>query len=166
MDTIFRRRSIRKYTDQPVSDADIQALLTAAMYAPSAGNQRPWHFIVMRDRATLDAVPEFHPYSGMLRQAPAAICVCADPTIEKFPGYWPQDCASATQTLLLEATDRGLGSVWLGVYPEDARVAGARKLLGVPEHIVPFCIVALGHPAEQIATPDRFDPARIHNDKW
>jgi len=78
-DPVLDRRSIRKYTDQPVPDKLVETLLRAAMSAPSAGNQQPWHFVVIRDRAILEAVPGFHPYSRMMVKAPVAILVCGMP---------------------------------------------------------------------------------------
>jgi nitroreductase len=160
------RRSIRKYTDRAVPDELISQLLKAAMAAPSAGNEQAWQFIVIRDRALLDAIPKFHPYSAMLKYASVAVLVCGDLTLEKYKGYWVQDCSAATQNLLLAAKAQGLGAVWTGVYPLDDRVAGMRKLLGLPTHIVPLSLVPLGFPAEQPGRADRFDQTRIHHDRW
>ena len=132
MKEILERRSIRKYTGKPVSDELIEKLLRAAMAAPSAGNQQPWEFVVIKDRNTMDAVTEIHPYSLMLKEAAFAIVVCADLEKEKHQGYWPQDCAAATENILIEAQYLGLGAVWLGVYPREDRVEGVKKLLNLP----------------------------------
>jgi nitroreductase len=166
LDAIAARRSIRKYTDRPVPDDVVSQLLKAAMAAPSAGNEQAWQFIVIRDRALLDAIPKFHPYSAMLKYASVAILVCGDLTLEKYKGYWVQDCAAATQNLLLAATTMGLGAVWTGVYPAEDRVAGMRKLLNLPEHVIPLSLVPVGYPAEQPAKADRFNPERVHKDRW
>ena len=166
LEAIHGRRSIRSYTQEPVTEAQINQLLRAAMAAPSAGNQQPWHFVVLDDRAVLDRVPDFHPYSAMLRQAPAAVVVCADLRLEKHAGYWVQDCSAATQNLLLAAHALGLGAVWLGFHPREDRVRGARKLLGLPEEVAPLAIVALGHPAESKGPIDRYDPSRVHRNRW
>lgn len=166
MKAIFTRRSIRKYTDQPVSDELMETLLRAAMAAPSAGNQQPWHFVVIRDRKVLDKIPEFHPHSKMLYQAPVAILVCGDPTVEKYEGRWPLDCSAATENLLLAAHAKGLGAVWLAVYPVEERMAKLRELLGIPEHINPFALISLGHPAEEKEPADRYKKERVHQDKW
>ena len=133
LDAIHTRRSIRKYLDKPVTEEMIGILLKAAMSAPSAGNQQPWHFVVVRDRAKLDTIPSFHPYSKMVLQAPAAIVVCGDPDGKKWPTFWDQDASAATQNILLAARDLGLGTVWVGIYPEKDRMDGFRKLLGIPE---------------------------------
>lgn len=165
-DAIFTRRSIRKFTDRTVPDEMVSRLLMAAMAAPSAGNEQAWQFIVIRNRALLDAIPKFHPYSSMLKYASLAILICGDLTLEKFKGYWVQDCSAATQNLLLAATAAGLGAVWTGVYPMEDRVAGMRHLLDLPEHVIPLSLVPVGFPAEPPGRADRFDQARIHHDRW
>ena len=87
-DPVLSRRSIRKYTDQPVDDATVERLLRAGMAAPSAGNQQPWRFIVLRDRATLAQIAEWHPYAKMLPSAPVAVIVCGDPGDAKWAVLW------------------------------------------------------------------------------
>ena len=166
IDAIMTRRSIRKYTDRAVPDELVSQLLKAAMAAPSAGNEQAWQFIVIRDRALLDAIPKFHPYSAMLKYASVAVLVCGDLTLEKYKGFWVQDCSAATQNLLLAATAKGLGAVWTGVYPLEDRVAGMRKLLNLPEHVIPLSLVPIGYPAEQPAKADRFNTGRVHKDRW
>ncbi|HEY6838453.1 MAG TPA: nitroreductase family protein [Geobacteraceae bacterium] len=166
LEAILTRRSVRRYTDEPIAAELLDELLNAAMHAPSAGNEEPWHFVVVTDRETLDAIPRFHPYAVMLRQAPAAVVVCGDPTLEKYNGYWVLDCAAATENLLLAAHARGLGGVWVGVHPQPEREAGVRELLGIPAHVIPFAIVALGHPAERPPKAERFDSRRVHRNRW
>lgn len=166
MDAIFRRRSIRAYTARPIDDDALERLLRAAMAAPSAGNEQPWHFVVVTDRPTLDDLSRVSPYAGMLAGAAAAIVVCADPRAVKHEGFWPQDCAAATENILLEATELGLGSVWVGIHPRAEREEAVRRVLWVPASIVPFSIVALGYPAEERQPVDRYDPARVHRGRW
>ena len=108
MKTIDHRRSVRKYTSEPVPSDVLQDFVKAGMNAPSAGDQQPWHFVVITERSLLD------PHAKMLREAPAAIVVCGDPSLEKHKGYWVQDCSAATENILLEIADRGYGGVWLG----------------------------------------------------
>ncbi len=163
---IFTRRSVRQYTPKAVSHEAIHEIIRAAMSAPSAGNERPWHFIILTDRALLDEIPKFHPYSAMLKQAHAAILVCCDPTLEKHKGYWVLDCAAATQNMLLAAHAKGLGSVWCGVYPTEDRVLNLRRLLKLPEHIVPFSLLPLGFPDETKTETNRFDASRVHENAW
>jgi len=167
MHALFSRRSIRKYTAEPVSDQTIKEVLEAAMSAPSAGNQQPWHVVVINNREVLDRIPEFHPHSLMCREAQIAILVCGDPSLEKHVGYWVQDCSAATENLLVAVHALGLGGVWVGVYPREERVAGFRKLLKIPDHVIPFALIPIGHPAEQKPPrPDRYNDGRIHKNSW
>ncbi|MGB3212097.1 MAG: nitroreductase family protein [Desulforhopalus sp.] len=166
IDVVRTRRSIRKYTDEPVPEEMIESVLRAAMAAPSAGNQQPWQFIVVKERDSLDAIPSFHPYSKMVQNAAVAILICGDPDGKKWPAYWPQDCSAATQNLLLAARDLGVGTVWAGVYPDEGRMAGFRKLLGIPENIYPFSLIPVGWPATTFRDEDRFNPNLIHLETW
>jgi len=166
VEAILTRRSIRRYTPQRVSEETVKQLLQAAMSAPSAGNEQPWQFIVITDRRLLDEIPRFHPFAAMLKEASVAILVCGDLRLETHKGYWVQDCSAATQNLLLAAHAKGLGAVWVGVYPREDRVVNLRKLLALPESVVPFCLVPLGYPAERIPSSDRYEPSRVHFNTW
>ncbi len=162
--TIFARRSIRKYTDKPVSKEDIQTLLEAAMAAPSASNRKPWQFVVVTERETLDRLAEGHPHGKMLADATLGISVCGDLT--EMERFWVQDCSAATENLLLAATALGLGAVWLGVYPRDERIATVRDILDLPEYITPLNLIAIGHPAEEKEPRTQYDEARVHWGRW
>lgn len=166
MDILLGRRSIRKYTRQPVPDAWILALLRAAMAAPSAGNQQPWEFVVIRDSSVTKHIPSFHPHAQMAPEAPVVIAVCGNLHNEKHAGMWVQDCAAATENLLLAAHAKGLGAVWLGIYPRESRLAGMKKLLQLPDHIVPFAVIPVGFPGEQKPPAERFDETKIHYNRW
>ena len=167
MEALYSRRSIRKYTTGPISEKLLRDILEAAMSAPSAGNQQPWHFIIINDRKILDQVPTFHPHSQMVREAPVAVLVCGDLKLEKHAGYWVQDCAAATENLLLAAHAKGLGSVWVGIFPREERVEGFRKLLSIPDHVIPFSLIPIGVPAElKPPRPDRYSAAKIHHNHW
>lgn len=167
LEAIFNRRSIRKYTDKPVPRETIDQLLAAAMAAPSAGNEQPWRFVIIDDRSILDDVPSYHPHSLMVRRAPAAVLVCADMTLRKYDSdWWIQDCAAATENLLLAATRLGLGAVWLGVYPMEDRVAGFRKALNIPDQITPFALIPLGWPDETKSSVDRYQADRVVHNGW
>ena len=166
MEGILTRRSIRKFTDKKVPKEIIDELLKAAMQAPSAGNNQPWEFIVIDDRKLLVKVPEFHPYSKMLKEAPLAILICAHVKTEKYCDYWVQDCSAATQNLLLAAHAKGLGAVWLGIYPIQERVAGIQELVDLPADIVPLSLIAIGYPAEKKEPADRFKKEKVRYNKW
>jgi nitroreductase len=162
--TIFARRSIRKYTDEPVGEEDVKTLLEAAMAAPSASNRKPWQFVVVTERQTLGALAEAHPHGKMLFEATLCICVCGDLT--EMERYWVQDCSAASENLLLAATALGLGAVWLGVYPKEDRVAAVRGILDLPETITPLNLVSIGHPAEEKEARTQYDEARVHRERW
>jgi len=166
IDAILSRRSIRKFSGKTVNESAIETLLKAAMSAPSAHNQQPWEFVVITNRDILDSIPSYHPYSKMLLQAPAAIMVCGRTEGLPEEGFWPQDCSAATQNILVAANSLGLGSVWLGIYPNQELVENSRKVCGIPSGITPFCFVALGYPAEEKGPSKRFDPDRIHMNRW
>lgn len=167
MDAIFSRRSVRKFTDEPLSDAVLTQLIKAAMRAPSAGNEQPWEFVVVRHRETLQAVLAFHPYAKMMPEAACMIVVCGNLQRQIFDAeFWIQDCSVATENLLLEAETQGVGGVWTALYPIEERVNGMRALLKLPEYVVPFCAVALGMPAEKPEPIDSFLPERVHQERW
>ena len=162
--TIFSRRSIRKYTNKPVSEEDITIILKAAMAAPSASNLKPWHFIVITNRQTMDTLADIHPYGKMLFQAPLCIAVCGDKTISTQ--YWVQDCSAATENILLAATSLGLGSVWLGVYPRNERVKPLSKILKLPETIVPLNLISIGYPDEDKEPRTQYNELQVHREYW
>lgn len=168
LDFIFTRRSIRKYETKEVPDSMITDLLQAAMAAPSAVARDPWHFLVVRQRETLDKIVAILPNGQMLRQAPAAIVVLGD--ITRAHGgelsYMLQDLSAAVENILLAATTLGLGSCWLGMHPRPDRIQEVRRLFSLPEEIIPMCGIALGWPAEKQPPRTRFNPERVHMEKW
>lgn len=166
MSSIFTRKSVRKYKNRQVSDEIVTYLLKAAMQAPSAGNEQPWEFIVLRDKKTMKNLMDVHPYSGMLPSADVAIVVCGNRSREVFEGYWVQDCSAATENILLAAEEKEVGAVWLGVYPLEERIEGVKRLLGLPENVIPLSIVPVGYPDENRTAPDRFKKDRIHYETW
>jgi len=164
VETIFSRRSIRKYTEQPVSEGDIKTLLEAAMAAPSASNRKPWHFVVVTERETLDRLADAHSYGKMLHEAPLCVSVCGDTKVSER--FWVQDCSAATENLLLAATALGLGAVWLGVHPSENRVRDVRRILSIPEGFVPLNLISIGHPAEEKEKRTQYDEAQVHRGRW
>lgn len=166
IEAILGRRSIRRYSDKPVADRDLTTLLRCAMAAPSAANQQPWQYIIVHDQHLRNQIAALHPYAQMVKEAPVTVIVCGDTQALKVPNLWPQDCSAATQNLLVAAHAIGLGTCWCGLYPNEARMSGVRSLFGIPDHIMPFSIIALGHPAEHKPPADRYDEARIHVDRW
>ena len=160
--TIMTRRSIRAFQNTPVTEAQIKVLLEAAMNAPSAGDGRPWHFVVTTDRAKLNALADaVDEGNAMFKQAHAAVLICLDESLEKFKGFGPQDCSCAAQNLQLAAHDMGLGTVWVAVIGVPPRVAGCRKVLGVPENLIPFALFPIGVPGEMLPAEYRYDESRM-----
>lgn len=166
MEAILSRRSIRKYTHEPVAENLIEDILKAGMNAPSAGNEQPWHFVLIDDRSVLNEISKLHPYAKMLSEAPLALLVCGDESREKFRDFWVQDCSAATENMLLAAHALGLGAVWLGIFPAEKQVEGVRRLLNIPGHVIPFSIISLGYPAEEKEGLDRYDASRVHRNSW
>ena len=159
---IMTRTSIRKYTDQPVSKADIETLLRAGMAAPTAVNRQPWHFVVVTDKAKLKELSGGR--GGMLEQCALAIVVCGnmEKTMQgKGQEFWIQDCSAATENILLAANALGLGAVWTGGYPMEERVASISKALKLPETIIPLCTIVIGHPAESPTPKDKWKPENV-----
>ena len=166
MDPVLSRRSIRKYTDKPVTHDQLMLLVRAAMAAPSADDERPWHFIVITDQNIRSRIPDIHPFAHVAITAPAVIIVCGDESLQKMQGFWIQDCAAATENILIEAHQLGLGAAWIGIFPVEGRVEGFRRLLDMPDNIIPFSLVVLGYPGEFREPADRFDEARLHFNRW
>jgi len=166
IDAILKRRSIRRYSGEPVDKSSIKDLLIAGMYAPSARNEQPWHFLVIDERDMLNRIKKIHPYASMLSGAAFAILVCGDIELELSKGYWSVDCAAATQNILLAAHALDLGAVWLGVYPRQERQDEIKKLFNLPTNIQPFSLISVGRPAEEKAVPDRVREDRIRWNKW
>lgn len=163
IDAIYQRRSIRRYTQTPVEQEKIEALLKAAMAAPTAANCQPWEFIVVNDADKLAQIRESLIFARYI--APAAIVVCGNMKLA-FKGqeqaFWVQDCSAATENILLAATSMGLGSVWIGIYPGESKVKAVKSIFNIPAHVTPLCLVYLGYPAEQKRARTRYNQKRVY----
>jgi nitroreductase len=166
LDAIFTRKSIRSYTDQPISQDTINTLIRAAMSAPSAHNQHPWHFVVIQDHDSLVKISENFTYGKMLATSPLAILLCCDTNNLRNPAFWTQDMSAATQNILLASRAQDLGAVRIGLYPEEASVKFITEYFQLPEGIVPFSLVSIGYPAEEPAVKNRFSEDRVHHNHW
>jgi nitroreductase len=165
LELIKQRRSIRRYTAEPVEESAVGALLEAAMAAPSANNRRPWEFVVVTEAPLRQALAGIHRWSYMCAQAPVVLAVLADPDAD--PDHWVEDAAAATQNLLLAATAQGLGSVWVAVHPRPEREAAVRRILQVPDRLRVLCLVAVGHPAEtRPARRNPYEVAKVHGERY
>ena len=164
INNIMTRTSIRQYTNEPVSKADIETMLRAGMAAPTAVNRQPWHFVVVTNREQLNALASANRGTGMATKAPLAIVVCGDMQ-KTLPGtgqgFWVQDCSAATENILLAANALGLGAVWTGLFPNEERAKAVRDVVKAPEHIIPLCAIVIGHPAEQPQPKDKWKPENV-----
>ena len=165
-EAILNRRSIRKYKDQKISSQDINTMLKAAMYAPSAMNTQAWHFIVIVDKSVLLNTLESIPYAEMLKQSTAAILVCGDSSIEKNESWLLQNCSAVTQNILLSAFGLGIGSCWIGIQGMDEIVRNIKHQFKLPEKIVPVSLISLGYPDEVVKAEERFKEEKIHYNNW
>jgi nitroreductase len=166
LEAIHTRRSIRKFTGKSIPEELLTKILEAAMYAPSARNTQPWHFVVITNKELLGKIPHIHPYAEMCYDAGAAILVCGDTAIENLEGYLALNCGAASQNILLATHDLGLGGVWLGVYPRKERMEPLSKLFNLPQNIIPITLIALGYPNKSILPQERFKEDRIHLNRW
>lgn len=168
IDNILTRVSVRQFTGEPISQQQIDTLLQCAMAAPSAINKQPWAFIVITDTALLQRIGNEMPNSRCQNNPACAFVPCGDLTkaIPDLPEFWINDVSAATENLLLAAHAMGLGAVWTGVHPSAERVAQLQGILGLPEHIVPLCIVPVGYPAETPAIKEKFSADNIHYNGW
>lgn len=166
LEAIATRRSIRHFSDAAVTDVEVETLLRAAMAAPSAGNQQCWRFVVIRDAETRARLAVATPYGAPMGRAPLGIVVLADTAAETFPGNWANDCAAAVENLLLAAHATGLGACWLGVHPGDEREQAVAEIVGAPETLRPFCMIAVGHPDAPGPAVDRYRAENVREDRW
>jgi len=157
---------VRNYQDKPVETEKIEQMLKAAMQAPSAGNQRPWEFIVVNDKDLLQKLSLLSPFAGPIQRAALAIVMLANRDNMKYPENWQMDLSAATQNLLIEAVELGLGAVWLGVAPLEDRMEYIKQLLDLPNNILPFAVVPVGYPATENRFIDRYEHAKVHHDKY
>ncbi|MDR1758399.1 MAG: nitroreductase family protein [Bacteroidales bacterium] len=174
---IFSRKSTREYdSTRCVRKKTLVELIRAGMAAPTAKNQQPWVFIAITDKNLLNRIAALLPYAKMLPEAGAAIAVCGDmmETIEGVGGdFWVQDCAAASQNILLAAEEMELGAVWTGVFPHafvgKENVIKLNKMLNLPGNIVIFNMIAIGYPAitEQPQKPkNKFNPEKIYYNRY
>lgn len=145
LEILWERRSIRKYQRTPIKNEVLESILHYANCAPTGNNRHPWRFIIVNNRSILNEIADIIPHGKMLLHAPSAIITAA--VLDETPvGYNYLDCAAATQNILLAAHAKGLGAVWLGIYPRKERISRIRSLLNIPDNIEPITAVSIGHP--------------------
>jgi nitroreductase len=163
IDSIFKRRSIRKYIEKEVENEKLVLLLKAAMAAPTAANRQPWEFIVVNDKEKLNELR-----STLLAgqyNAPVAIVVCGNMNLafsNKDKEIWTQDCSAAIENMLIAAVELGLGSVWIGLYPTLSKCKPVCKTLNIPDHVIPMSVVYLGYPDEFKEPRTQYNEKRVY----
>ena len=168
INTLFHRRSIREYGENEVKKDMLNVILLAAMHAPSYENRQPWHFIVINDEMMLNFLKDSLQDSIKINSK-AVIIVCADTKKANQKAWWIQDCAAATQNILLAVHSLGLVSTWYGLHPVKHLKELIRKKLNLPKYIQPFSLITLGYPKNEVKQeliPSRFTQEKIHFNGW
>lgn len=169
LDAIFNRRSVRQYTGGKVGKEQLSVLVRAGMAAPSSRDTRHFRFIIIDEPSMIDALADGLPYAKMLATARHAIVVASDLSVAHGGAetdYWAQDCAAASENILLAAQASGLGACWTGVQPREERVAFITETLGLPETVRPLCVIAVGVPAGKESPRDKFNPDHVFWNRW
>lgn len=163
MKEIFTRRSVRLFSNRVVEEDKIDKLLRAAMQAPSAVNQQPWSFLVVRDKTKLETLSHLSSGSKMVSNADGVICLLIDSSQDKRPQMWSQDMSAAMQNILLEAVHLDLGACWIGVYPLEDRMNKLSEMLSIPSRYIPFALCAFGYPKDENANKfvDRYQSSKV-----
>lgn len=162
MSNIFQRVSVREYRDAQVEDDKIEHLLKAAMAAPSAANQQPWEFYVVKNQAVKKQLAAVSPYAGCAEKAPVVLVPCFRTEGLIFPAGAQIDLSACCENILLDAVDQGLGAVWLGIAPFQERMDNVAKILGLPHNLSAFALIACGYPKRNAEQKNRYDATRVH----
>ena len=163
LNSIMNRRSIRKFGDRPVEREKLETVLRAAMQSPTAKDSRCWEFLVVTDREACEAVSKMSEFAMCAAKAPALIIPMVNLSRTSADEcWWVEDLAAATQTMLIQIEEEGLGGTWLGMYPRKSRTDALRAYFKLPDHILPFAVIALGYKQKEKPQEDRWDPEKVH----
>ncbi len=166
MDEIMKRGNTRKFADAPVSDADVDRLIRAGMQARTAGNQIPWHFVIVRSDPSIKVLSHSSMAAGTIRKAPLVLMLLFEEKGLSYPESIPTDMGACAQNILTEAEHLGLGTQWVAVYPYEDRIRHIRSFFDLPTDVTPFCLIPVGHPAEKPVKIDHYDAKRIHKETF
>lgn len=160
-EAILKRRTIRNFKAELISDESIEIILKSAMAAPSARNKQPWLFYVIKDKdiqAELKKLSINYDYN-----APLMIVVCGNLYDEKVSGdeFWVQDCSAAIENMLLTATSINIGSCWCGIYPKKDLTKAVKNLLNLKEQIIPLALIHFGYPEEELCGRSQYDAKKV-----
>lgn len=179
MNNILNRKSVRSYTGDTIPAAVMENILRAAMAAPSGRDWRPWSFVVLTDKSQYNEVFEGNFNMQKFMESGAVVVVCADtihmgPTRENPDGpdvaqvnqLWRDDMGAVTENLLLAVEAYGLGACWTACYPYPQTMEPVKRCLGLPASVVPYAVVPIGYPSSENTPKDKWDPERIHYERW
>jgi len=166
MNMIFTRRSIRNFNSTPVEKDKLDRILRAGMQAPSAHNKQPWQFLVITSPEKREFLSKITPYTSHIANAPVCIAVLGEMSAELVKRFIQQDLSAATQNILLQTAEEGLGGLWMGLFPDEQRVAAVSEYLNLPENIIPFCLISIGHSEVKNEFVDRYNPDKVHWEEY
>lgn len=168
LNLLYERKSVRHFKPGQIKDDDLKELVKAGMAAPSARNLQAWEFLIITEDKVLKSLAAELPYAKMLKDVPAAVVVLGDTSIASPSGqsYWLQDTCAATENILLAAEALGLGAVWTALYPYEERMQPVVKACNIPEHLIPLNIIPVGIPEGTDKPKDKWNPAKLHWNKW
>ncbi len=166
MDEIMKRGNTRKFTDEPVSEEDVDRLIRAGMQARTTGNQTPWHFIIVRSDPSIKVLSHSSMAAGTIRKAPLVLMLLFDKTGLSYPECVETDMGACAQNILVEAEHLGLGTQWVAVHPYEDRIRHVRSFFDLPIDVVPFALIPVGHPADRPVRLDHYDAKRIHKETF
>ena len=178
MQNILSRKSVRSYNGDTIPAAVMENILRAAMAAPSGRDWRPWQIVVMTDKSLYETVFEGNFNMQKFMESGAVVILCAD-TIHVGPtrenpdamvpqpnALWRDDMGAVTENLLLAVEAYGLGACWTACYPYADRMEPIKKALQLPPSVVPYAVVPIGYPSAENSPKDKWDPARVHYNRW
>lgn len=168
---VLNRRSIRRYTGDPLDAEQVKLILEAALLAPSSKNSHPWHFVAVDSKEMLKRMSECRTMgSGPIAKCAMAVVVGADPALSDV---WVEDCSIAASYMQLQAAALGLGSCWIQIRGRyDAQNVPAeevlQQLLGIPADIKIECVITLGHKDEERKPldPEKTLWEKVHIESW
>ena len=165
---IHQRKSVRNFSDKPVTKEQLEAIVRAGMAAPTAINTQPWQFLVIDDKKIISNYAEGNRAAFMINKCQALVVICGDMNIgnDRSKAFWVQDVSAATENLLLAVESLGLGAVWTGVYPIEERVKEVKAKFELPENVIPLCVVLVGYPDGTDQPKDKWKPERLHWNKY
>ena len=179
MQNILNRKSVRSYSGDTIPANVMEDLLRAAMAAPSGRDLRPWQIVVMTDKSQYETVFEGNFNMQKFKESGAVIILCADttftaptrdnpdgPAVTQVNHLWRDDMGAVTENLLLAVEAYGLGACWTACSPYPERMNPVREALGLPPTVVPYAVVPVGVPAGDTQPKDKWDPSRVHYNRW